>query len=399
MDSQNESGEYIAAILCDEPLTYIYPDGNWTMRFEPATMNMDQNGTSLLVAIKIELPLGFRILCASGRNVLFDFREKALVQIRTGMKSLIWKLNGLPDQMEVQVNGIKHHISVNGQFSPGDRDHFFLGHRIRNEALQDWEQNDVSYGKVHGCPTEEIIEGFQFEDNVMSSLHVESQNVILLFGGTVSSDPQYIYLGIWRYEISKKLWTRIEGIEFNFTFCDVALTSNEDYVVIVGGRPVHMDPEEEYTTHDEIEMTEDRIFVLDIRDEKKYEMWMTSIQVGIPALGRSFGDKHHWGYSCEIIQGSAEYDNLLICGWIRRLFASDSFVEMELPAEIVHQLIGKFKRSDVLHWMLVTKDTQCSNRTSRAVYNAMSLREILSARDDEWHQTEGALDAIVNEID
>ena len=100
----------------------------------------------------------------------------------------------------------------------------------------------------------------------------------LSFIGTVDADWQYTYLGTCQFDIAQEQWTRIKvfGNVFNFTFCDVALTSSEQFVVIVEKRPLTADE-----SNEEIEMDEDRIFVLGIRNENRYKLRCTCNAFGL----------------------------------------------------------------------------------------------------------------------
>ena len=380
-----KTNEYIAANLDGKNLIYQAADEKWTIRLESANSNPHRNEDCLLIvrlnddenrALTCTNQVkenSFLVLC--GPKILDDFHQNAV--IRADLKSLKKRWGRLEPEAVIKVNGIFHKICVRG-------DEIFLGHEIWNASNQQWEPNVISFSRWE--------DHFQFEDNAVSLVYVESQNIILLFGGTMSGDYQYVYLGIWGYDIAKSEWTWVEEIAFNFTFCDVALTTNEEYVVIVGGRPLTRDE-----SNEEIEMEKDRIFILDIRNQNKYELWGTSIQVGQCTKGfyvgldvnRRWFKQNRWGYNCQITRGSTQYDNLLISGWIRRLFASEGFVGVTLPAQIVYQLVGEFKGlDDMVHWIFMTTEVR-DDRSIKSVYaqhHAMPLREILSARNDDVNQ-------------
>ena len=381
-----KTNEYIAANLDSKNLIYQAPDEQWTIRLESANSNPHRNEDCLLI-VRLNgkenggLMSGSRIkehsfLVLCGPKIVDDFHQNAV--IRADLKSLKKKWGRLEPEAVIRVNGIFHKICVRG-------DEIFLGHEIWNASNQQWEPNKISFGRWE--------DNFQFEENVVSLVYVKSQNIILLFGGTMSGDYQYIYLGIWRYDIAKAQWSWVEEIAFNFTFCDVALTSNEEYVVIVGGRPLTRDE-----SNEEIQMEKDRIFILDIRNQNKYELWGTSIEAGQCTkrnyvgldVNRRWFKQNRWGYNCQITRGSTQYDNLLISGWIRRLFASEGFVGVTLPAGIVHQLIGEFKGlDDMVHWIFMTTTVHEDRRSIKSVHakhHVMPLREILSARNDDVNQ-------------
>ena len=221
---------------------------------------------------------------------------------------------------------------------------------------------------------------FQFEDiHTTSLIHVPSQNVLLLFCKS-DGDCYYHNLGVWRYHITKAQWTRIRGIDFTFQK-GIALTADERHVVIVGGGEFVVDQNGE-----DYKENQNDIFVLDIQSEDEYKLWGTSLR---------FPRNEIESVGIEIDGAVSTTDSgtiLLTSGWVRTLFASDIFNEMELPPLVVIQMIENYRKTqETIHWFSTEKTYD--EETDEVVHiqenhYAMTLSHILSSRSETVHQTE-----------
>ena len=387
MFAHAKKGKCIAAILDADTLVYQSLDRKSTIRLESANPNSQKKADCLLNVDETK-----RVLILCGRKILDTFQQNSVIKLSLKNLNRRWgptqaeamtgqneemldrKWGRCQQQAMISVNGIIHKIWAT-------EDDFLVGHEIWNATDKQWESKEVVLDEV----TEMMAECLQRNHNVVSVVHVESQNIILVFIGTVDADWQYIYRGIWRYEVATKKWTHIErfGRVFNFAFCDVALTSDEEYVVIVGGRPLSADE-----SNNEIEMDGDRIFVLDIRNENEYKLWNTSIVADKSILNRRWFNQNNWGHRCQITQCAPLRDDLLISGWVRQLFASESFDDMDSPPRVIRQLIGKLNGvEDMVHWiLLMNTKSKCNDPSMDAIsarHHAMPLKEILRAMSDE----------------
>ena len=147
--------------------------------------------------------------------------------------------------------------------------------------------------------------------------------------------------------------------------------------MIVGGEELHQ------SGHENSKEDQNDIFVLDIQNENQYKLWGTSLR--IPR-----NDKYA---SIDGAVGTRDSGTILLTsGWIRSLFATETFAEMELPPAAIIQMIENYKNvEETIHWFL-TENTY-DDETGEVVlieenHYAMPLSHILSSMSEKAHQVE-----------
>ena len=158
---------------------------------------------------------------------------------------------------------------------------------------------------------------------MMSLVFVKSKNIILMLGGHVQED-EYSHpdsIGMWRFDITTSTWEHIENVRGDYTETDRAvLTSDEQHVIIV---------------------CDNRIDVLDIRDENNYKV------TGSMKLPLGFSDL----LAYPILMKRRETEVIaLTSGWFRKLFHSEDH-PAACPLDIL-KLIDQFVCKEMLHLLI-----------------------------------------------
>lgn len=182
-----------------------------------------------------------------------------------------------------------------------------------------WNDSDHSFKEMHDFKTIDNI----YEIYGASVIYVPSKQLILLIGGKDIWNDKMI--GIWKYCLLSNKWSKVKGIQFDFFQHSAVLTSNQECIVIAGGR-------------DKDNNCTNSMHILDIRDENNYILRKSSIQC--PMSG-----------SNKIIRsGGGIKDELLTIGWIKHLFNSSEFHHFQFPLDIM-QLIAMWFCQETIHWM------------------------------------------------
>ena len=147
-------------------------------------------------------------------------------------------------------------------------------------------------------------------------VYIPSKQIALYF---VCKLPQSI---LWEYNWLSKQWREASVVGMKNVLVDHAtLASNEDHLVLFGSR--FGEPR--------------RLFVLDIRREKSYQLMECNILCGnldpVTLLRTGHGVKDH----------------LLVIGWIRQLFATSEFELFELPPLHIMQAIVPWYSMELIH--------------------------------------------------
>ena len=206
-------------------------------------------------------------------------------------------------------------------------------HAIWDKMEKMWIESDVpqwkQFGTIRGC----------------SLIHVPSKGIILMIGGrgcgkeeqrpvypaSEKTEQNSQMIGIWRYHIASDRWEQIEGIEFNYYLSGCVLSSDERYVIIMGGYRFRnkKGPRKLWSWPSEY------IHVLDIKHDDSYKLWRSPVESPIFEVG----------YTSFVARtGNLKQYNLLKSGWIRRVLGST----LETPM-VIQDLIVKFGFVEMIH--------------------------------------------------
>ena len=370
------AGEYIVGIRNACIYRYNSQTNDWNLIMDVLDTLTDNYGCwSPLLFVEKDTNRLY-VSCDSSGMMIIDLNNGSIIQRgpATEFTEMEYRCYGQP---MVKVDDIFHTVCLTDHCGA-------FQHDVWNRTDQKWEENkDIE--DLSGFQKWKYGQMFQFEDvETMSLIHVPSQNIILLFC-SLGLDPQYHNVGLWRYHLEKRQWTRVEGIEFDFHSGGV-LTQDEKYVVIVGGNELYVDDENGYEHRVE---NQDDIFVLDIQNKAEYKLWGTSIR-----FPRPHGEESESTYIAINGAVSTRDSNsiLLTSGWVRKLFASDLFDEMLFPPLVIVELIEEYRQNEeTIHW--IATETTRSEKPWKEIsreenHYAVPLRQILSSMSERAHQTE-----------
>ena len=161
------------------------------------------------------------------------------------------------------------------------------------------------------------------------AIYVPSKHMILLIGAiSRSNDPindHDEYIGIWRYYLKLKKWEKVDNIKFEFYNVTLALNADEDYVIVAGGY------------HDYKES--DKIQVLDIRNENEYKLMESAVVC-------PDGGIHNI-----VITGGGIKNEILVIGWIKKLYESLDSKDLVLPPMDIIKLIVDAYTLEEIQWI------------------------------------------------
>eukprot|EP01084_Bolivina_argentea_P194453 333637_1 len=194
-----------------------------------------------------------------------------------------------------------------------------------------------------------------FEIYAPSTIYVPSQQILLLIGG-LCSIGQYEYLddnisvGVWKFHLKSKKWQKIEGLTFDFHRTCCAMTSDEKYVIISEG----------YTN--DTDQPQDDMYILDIRNANNYKLWKCDIQCPVTPVGAHYIVK----------TGNALHDEMLVFGWVKKIFDTPMFKDLLIPPTYIIQSIVMWYNQEEIHWLEYGMEPE--NR-----HYAINVRHIVSS--------------------
>ena len=174
-------------------------------------------------------------------------------------------------------------------------------------------------------------------------IHVPSQNIILLIGANCQHGPSVI----WKYEINTKLWTPTGINTLWFTLSSAILTTSEKVVVIAG--------------YDKALCN--KLYILNIEDPVNYTLNHCTIGCPVPDARNSVLSVTGGDVDCE----------LLVIGWIKKLFETENFSTLQLLPLYLMQSVVPWLSCEQLHWIY---------RSSGAHY-AINMHHVVSANQNE----------------
>merc|ERR1712228_377483 len=162
---------------------------------------------------------------------------------------------------------------------------------------------------------------------------LRDRNIVFRDSGSAIYIDQYDYppaSDLWIFSFPTQKWTKIENLQFDaFDFGSV-LTSNEHYIVLLGG------------AIDTGQQDVDDIFILDIRneDESKWKFRKSSIKC--PEDGE-----------CHAVRtgGVDSKDDILVNGFIKECFKMKEFDNIQLPPSHIIKMIAMWYSAEMIHWL------------------------------------------------
>merc|ERR1712228_82068 len=161
------------------------------------------------------------------------------------------------------------------------------------------------------------------------AIYVPSKQLILLIGGyddVVGFPPSS---DLWIFSLPTQKWRKTQNIQFEGYLFGAVLTSNERYIVLLGGINDH----KHYV---------DDIFVLDIKNEDDSKWKLRKSTVKCPKIGR-----------CKALRtgGIDSKDDILINGFIKDCFKMKEFKNIQLPPSYIMKIISMWYDAEMIHWL------------------------------------------------
>lgn len=245
------------------------------------------------------------------------------------------------------INGVLHMLqSGNGDPGANASEQQHVKHYILGE-----EERTIS----------ELHHFDQFEDiSSTTLLPVPSQDCILLIGGLANffhfdEESESQMVGIWRFCLLTNSWSKV--MDFGLKSVQAVLTRDENFVIIAGGSDAYFN-------------TNRSLLVLDIRDKERYKM-MQSAMSHVPIPGH---------YQMAILGLDEKSAELLVVGWIRKLFGTETFENKSLPPLYIMQMISKWVSNEMVHFLVEPKLNPFTlKRDSKGQHIAISVESITSS--------------------
>eukprot|EP01084_Bolivina_argentea_P308528 533518_1 len=185
------------------------------------------------------------------------------------------------------------------------------------------------------------------EMNDASAVYVESKNIIVLIGGYYRDGIAGTNFGIWIYNLHSKEWKQIKN---NCTWhrADAILTANEKYIIIS-------------TAMDDFNGND--MFILNMSETNSITLQKSNIKTPKP------------GYHHIIRTGNPLKDELLVFGYIKLLFNTNEFIDLDVPPIYIIKLIGNWYIHEMINWFEWNVD---DNKNDHYI---ISVKKILSSID------------------
>ncbi len=163
------------------------------------------------------------------------------------------------------------------------------------------------------------------------SIYIPSKQCILLIGGYYD-DEISLSNEVWNYKLLTQEWTKINNISFPTIDFAAILTSNEKYIILVGGSTYRDDIQDTKDTND--------IYVLDMNDDNQWKM--RECKIKSPVSGICDGTK---------TGGIKSRNDILIMGFVKHCFNLKKFSCMQLPPIYIIKLIESWYSVEMIHLM------------------------------------------------
>jgi len=188
-------------------------------------------------------------------------------------------------------------------------------------------------------------------------IHIPSKHCILLIGGY--DDHNKAQPDLWIFSLSAYKWKKIQNIKYLTYAFGAVLTSNERYIVLLGGMNIGC-------------VRYDDIYVLDMKneDENKWKMKKSSIKC--PQIG-----------VCNAVRtgGVDSKDDILVDGFIKDCFQQKDFENIQLPPAYIIKMIADWYTAEMVHWIHWQHSSLDSLKSfgSEGNHQGIYLKDILSS--------------------
>ena len=182
-----------------------------------------------------------------------------------------------------------------------------------------------------------------------SAIYIPSKQSIVVIGGT--KIEWKLYPDLWLFSLATQKCRKLKNIQFEGFGFGAVLTSNERYIVLLGGANDTTDPAGE--VYD--------IFVFDMKgsDDSKWKLKRSSIKC--PAKG----------YCGAVRTGGIDSrDEILVIGFIKDCFKQKGFEHIQLPPLYIMKMIAQWYSAEMIHWL---------SWRDNAEHYGIYLKNILSA--------------------
>eukprot|EP01084_Bolivina_argentea_P218527 370814_1 len=220
----------------------------------------------------------------------------------------------------VNVNGVIHAIADRSQ-----RKHFT------------WDINNNT--------VTQIFDFHEYFGSIVnpSMIYIKSKQMILLIGGRDHCSTEKYnceFIGIWRFCLKTNKWKQmIKGNKCQW-YCVSTLSANGDYVII------------------STDTENNGMYVLNVKNRDDFILNKCNIKCP--------------GNNSNIIRmGNSINSNVVVTGWIRKLFETSEFEMLILPPKYLMEFIALYYEQEMIHWMGDVYDVNC--------HYSIKLKDILKS--------------------
>ena len=191
------------------------------------------------------------------------------------------------------------------------------------------------------CKTLENIYDFRQYQGIRcgSLLYVSSKKLLVSIGGLNRFDR----IGIWIYSIESNEWQKLNNIAYDFDCVSAVLSSDQSYIVIAGGWNENKNPS-------------NSVHILDVRND---EFKLKKCRICAPYKG-----------PCRLAITGGITDEILVIGWIKKIFRSLEFKTLQLPPIYIMQMIANWYNQEIVHYFHTTPNSK---------HHTIKMRDILSS--------------------
>ena len=225
--------------------------------------------------------------------------------------------------------------------------------------------NDTSQHHIWDTVTNKIKLVDSFDGDLCPKhtklIYIQSRQIILLIGGYQQDGPnpfsaRITPMGIQRFDLKINKWTKLKDLEFNYCYSD-GIQIGEDNVIIAAGKKI------DYNGTNTKMITCNEIFILNINDELNYRL--IKHKLTMPNIGE-----------CHLVLMGGSRDEILTIGWIKKLYKTKNFVNMELPPMSLQKMISEWYNQEMIHVFYNTRMDR--KKTKHNCHYKINLKKILN---------------------
>ena len=161
-------------------------------------------------------------------------------------------------------------------------------------------------------------------------IYISSISSVLMIGGVGSDHP-------WIYSLSTNKWKKIVNISFKRTEFGIVLSSNQRYILLFGGKTNIKDKKAQSDIH-----------VLDMKIENRWKLRPSNL-----SCSRRSNICYAFGTG-----GMEIKDDVLVIGYIRELFQSKAFENIQLPPTYIMMMVAERYSAEMIHLIYNNGDHQ-----------------------------------------